>query len=135
MKLPPYITQQQKKEIAFLFKYIRCTLGIEQALIFKKLVLTAAYGIMIMGKIEFEYFFRLLEKHIKNKRNITTFWDIDSNYIDKIFEMPKIIIMNKNQNKLEMEIQKIFTQIENENIKTKYRKIKKSLFNNNITYN
>lgn len=132
MKLPPYITQQQKKEIALLFRYIRYTQGIKQALIYKKLVLTAAYGIMIMGKIDFEYFFRELERHIKICRNtVITFWDI--NKIDKIFEIPTKIIMDKNQNKLEMEIQKLFTQIENQYIKTKYIKIKKYLFNNNIT--
>ena len=111
MKLPPYIQETQKKDAAALFHMVRQTQGIEQALLMRKLMLVAAYGEMIWGKITFYEFIQKLKKHIAKGEKINTFWGLSSYSrvnTEEIFRIPCRIIVYENQNALEEEIQFVY---------------------------
>lgn len=124
MKLPPYIQETQKKDAAALFHMVRQTQGIEQALLMRKLMLVAAYGEMILGKIKFYEFIQKLKKHIAQGEKINTFWGLSSySRVDteEIFRIPYKIIVYESQNALEEEIQFVYkTRLRTWDIRPQY---------------
>lgn len=76
MKFPPYISDNERELTRKLYLQVRKKQGIEQASIFKKLALVAAYGEMYQGKIDYSEFITVIEKRIKNNVLVSDFWDL-----------------------------------------------------------
>lgn len=69
MKYPPYISEYELKTTKKIFNLIRQTQDMNQAAIFKKLSLAAAYGAMSTYKINYSTFLKELLDYLKNKDN------------------------------------------------------------------
>lgn len=72
MKYPTYLTEYELKKTAELFHTIRQRFGLSQALIFKRMSLTAAYGSMYVWKIDYGEFLNIVIKYL-DKPNILSF--------------------------------------------------------------
>lgn len=132
MKLPTYITIEQKKEINKLIYHVIHHEGIKQALLLKKIATVAAYGTMIYGKIDFNTFINYLKLHLlAQEKPINTFWDIEerSETTNKMFLIPYQTIYKGTQRDVEMQIQTLYTTINLQKIKYPYLKELKQMFN------
>lgn len=131
MKISPYITIENKKEIAKLFHKVRQKYGIKQAYLLKKIALVATYGTMMNGKISFEQFISILKIHLEiNKRPMNTFCGFNVPYKinderETLFSIPHKTIYYGTIKEVEDAIIKMFRQHVNE------KRIKKEL----IEYN
>jgi len=113
MILPPHITRNNKKEILKLFNLVKDKEGIDKALLLKKMATVAAFGTMIMGKINFGTFIEFLKIHlVKNNKPIDTFWNIKilSTTRNTMFFIPYDIVYNGTQNQVEITIGETFTK-------------------------
>lgn len=75
MKYPVYINEEEVKRTKELFNHIKQTQGTEEAFIFKKLSLAAAYGQMYVSKISYKEFLDKFESYLHNSQNT---WRIKS---------------------------------------------------------
>ena len=69
MKYPEYINEELIKKTKELFNYIKQTQGTEEAFIFKKLSLAAAYGQMYVSKISYREFLYNFEDYLHNSQH------------------------------------------------------------------
>lgn len=127
MKLPTYVTKEQKIKILQLFQLVKTTEGIKQALLLKRMILVAAYGTMISGKITFDDFIRELRNHLITKeKTLDTFWNIRDKALRqdaKMFLIPYEIVYRDNNNTLEKTIANLYaTRLNINNIKDVYIK-------------
>ena len=70
MKYPEYIDEELIKKTKELFNYIKQTQGTEEAFIFKKFSLVAAYGQMYVSKISYREFLDNFESYLHNSQHI-----------------------------------------------------------------
>lgn len=70
MKYPKYLGENMIRKTKKLFNHIKQTQGTEEAFIFKKLSLVAAYGQMYVSKIPYRDFTESLERYLYDKENI-----------------------------------------------------------------
>lgn len=75
MKYPTYITEYELKKTKEIFNLIKQTQGTEEAFIFKKFSLVAAYGQMYVSKIPYREFLGNFENYLHNSQNT---WRIKS---------------------------------------------------------
>lgn len=69
MKYPEYINEELIKKTKELFNYVKQTQGTEEAFIFKKLSLAAAYGQMYVSKISYREFLDNFESYLHNSQD------------------------------------------------------------------
>ena len=69
MKYPEYINEELIKKTKELFNYIKQTQGAEEAFLFKKLSLAAAYGQMYVSKISYREFLGNFEDYLHNSQH------------------------------------------------------------------
>ena len=69
MKYPEYINEELIKKTKELFNYIKQTQGTEEAFLFKKLSLAAAYGQMYVSKISYREFLYNFESYLHNSQH------------------------------------------------------------------
>lgn len=133
MKLPTYITREQKKEINKLIYHVRHHEGIKQALLLKKMATVAAYGTMINGKIHFDTFIESLKNNLITRENsMDAFWHIkerSKTTENKMFLIPFQTVYKGTQHDVEMQIQTLYATINIQKIKYEYRKEFKQMFN------
>ena len=94
MKYPSYLRECEIKQTISLFKTIRKRDGIEAADLFKRISLTAAYGELYLGKIEYQSFLNAVSQFLKyNNINFIEFiiFQIFIGYVvfRKFFIIPK----------------------------------------------
>lgn len=70
MKYPKYVSEELIKKTKRLFNHIKQTQGTEEAFLFKKLSLVAAYGQMYDSKIPYEDFLGAFEEYLYDKENV-----------------------------------------------------------------
>ena len=73
MKLPPYITKQYLDEVKYVLNLVK-TKERKYVPLAKKMILIAAYGTMIIGKISFGEFINNLRNHLQQNNSIADFW-------------------------------------------------------------
>lgn len=138
MKLPSFIDNESKKNIAILIREVRKTQGEKQTLLLKKLLLVAAYGTTIQGKIDFVDFMDTLSRHIMYRHlPMRKFWAVElkAKYDDvELFLIPYKIVYFGTITQVEQEIIKLFFSFAQDNykpIKTLYINTIKQDFNFN----
>lgn len=70
MKYPEYINEELIKKTKKLFNHIKQTQGTEEAFLFKKLSLVAAYGQMYVSKIPYGDFLEGFEEYLFHDGNV-----------------------------------------------------------------
>ena len=70
MKYPEYINEELIKKTKKLFNHIKQTQGTEEAFLFKKLSLVAAYGQMYVSKIPYGDFLEGFEEYLYYNENV-----------------------------------------------------------------
>ena len=139
MKYPAYITEEEVKRTKKLFNFIRQTQNIEEAFLFKKLSLVAAYGQMYASKISYREFLNDFENYLYNSHNtwriksferfgydtplVSHFWAIGDCYGTAFWVTHEHIIkddMEQLEDAIIEELKKSFT-ITGHEIYTKYR--------------
>jgi hypothetical protein len=138
MKYPEYINEELIKKTKELFNYIKQTQGTEEAFIFKKLSLAAAYGQMYVSKISYREFLANFESYLHDSQHrwrikslqefgcdkplVSHYWGIGDNPIGTAFWVSHEHIRKDNIEQLEdaiiEELKK--TRVE-DGIYTKYR--------------
>ena len=78
MKYPTYLTEYELKKTAELFHTIRQRFGLSQALIFKRMSLTAAYGSMYAWKIDYGEFLNIVIRYLDKPKILSFdgFWNL-----------------------------------------------------------
>ena len=135
MKLPPYITSAQKKFAARYIKNVRQTQGYKNALLLEKMLMVAAYGVALNGKINFQQFLNHVYQHIcppdkwvitAKDPNINYFWDVEQKARqakEKFFSIiPYKTIYFGTKTQVEYEIAQFFSTLLNEENGTHYLK-------------
>ena len=115
MKYPSYLRECEIKQTISLFKTIRKRDGIEAADLFKRISLTAAYGELYLGKIEYQSFLNAVSQFLKyNNINFIEFWnlkyDAELHETYRVYNTNENIIVNGTMTELETEI---ITQLRN----------------------
>lgn len=127
MKYPSYLTEHEIKVTIHFFKTIRQRDGIEAADLFKRISLTAAYGELYIGKIEYGSFLDEVSRFSFNNYNYSNFiefWNLKHeatlSKTYRVYNINEKIIVNGTMTELETEI---ITQLkENPNLINPRRK-------------
>ena len=144
MKLPIYVTIEDKQKIAKLIHKVRKEQGYKNVSLLQKIILVAAYVSMVQGKITFANFLQDIERHVFYSESIKNFWKFEykAKYTqEKFFGVPYKIVYEENINTVEQYIIRIFYGEINENsfsnkmmktiehIKTEYKQDIAEMFN------